>query len=47
VFAQHPYLEFLRSRRPDLPLVLEHLPLDHVPAAIERVLALAVPSGAG
>jgi sugar phosphate isomerase/epimerase len=37
VFNHGPYLEFLRTRRPDLPLLLEHLPLDHVPAAIVRV----------
>jgi len=37
VFRHRPYLEFLRTRRPDLPLVLEHLPLEHVPAAIARV----------
>jgi sugar phosphate isomerase/epimerase len=42
VFAQRPYLEFLRDRRPDLPLILEHLPLDHVAAAAARVRALAV-----
>lgn len=35
-FAQRPYLEFLRARRPDLPLIFEHLPLEHIPAAIER-----------
>jgi sugar phosphate isomerase/epimerase len=39
VFHQQPYLDFLRRRRPDLPLVLEHLPLEHVPAAIERCRA--------
>jgi sugar phosphate isomerase/epimerase len=39
VFEQRPYLDFLRRRRPDLPLVLEHLPLEHVPAAIERCRA--------
>ena len=27
VFAQRPYLEFLRDRRPDLDLIVEHLPL--------------------
>ena len=31
VFEQQPYLEFLRDRRPDLPLVLEHLALDEIP----------------
>jgi sugar phosphate isomerase/epimerase len=31
VFPQRPYLEFLRDRRPDLPIIIEHLPLDHVP----------------
>jgi sugar phosphate isomerase/epimerase len=37
VFEQRPYLEFLRRRRPDLPLILEHLPFEHVPAAAARV----------
>ncbi len=37
VFEYGPYLEFLRDRRPDLALVLEHLPLEHVPGAIETV----------
>jgi sugar phosphate isomerase/epimerase len=40
VFAQRPYLEFLRDRRPDLDLVVEHLPREHFPAVIERVTAL-------
>jgi sugar phosphate isomerase/epimerase len=39
VFVQRPFLEFLRDRRPDLPLILEHLPLEHVPGAIARVRA--------
>jgi sugar phosphate isomerase/epimerase len=39
VFRHAPYLEFLRTRRPDLPLVLEHLPLKHVPDAIARANA--------
>jgi sugar phosphate isomerase/epimerase len=41
VFPQHLYLEFLAARRPDLPLILEHLPLDHVPAACQQVRDLA------
>ena len=27
-FPQKRYLEFLRSRRPDLPILLERLPFD-------------------
>jgi sugar phosphate isomerase/epimerase len=41
VFPQGIYLEFLATRRPDLPLILEHLPLDHVPAASRRVHEVA------
>jgi sugar phosphate isomerase/epimerase len=41
VFPQHIYLEFLGARRTDLPLILEHLPLDHVPEASRRVRELA------
>ena len=41
VFSQRPYLDFLRSARPDLPLVLEHLPFDAIPAAMDRVHARA------
>jgi sugar phosphate isomerase/epimerase len=37
-FAQWGYVDFLATRRPDLPLILEHLPLEHVPAAIRRLL---------
>jgi sugar phosphate isomerase/epimerase len=40
-FDQAPYLRFLRERRPDLPLILEHLPLEAIPQAITRVQALA------
>ncbi len=36
-FSQEAYLEFLATRRPDLPLILGHLPLEHVSAAIGRV----------
>jgi sugar phosphate isomerase/epimerase len=46
-FEQAPYLDFLRERRPDLPLILEHLPLEEIPAAIERVREVAsLPLGA-
>ena len=41
VFPQRVYVEFLAERRPDLPLVLEHLPLDNVADATGRVLAAA------
>jgi sugar phosphate isomerase/epimerase len=41
VFPQSVYLKFLAERRPDLPLILEHLPLDHVPEASRRVRELA------
>jgi sugar phosphate isomerase/epimerase len=40
VFPQSVYLKFLAERRPDLPLILEHLPLDHVPEASRRVREL-------
>ncbi len=36
-FSQRPYLEFLRSRRPDLDLIAEHLPLEHVPNVRRQV----------
>jgi sugar phosphate isomerase/epimerase len=39
-FAQRPYLDFLRERRPDLPLVFDRLPLAEVPAAVARAEAL-------
>jgi hexulose-6-phosphate isomerase len=41
VFPQRPYVEFLATRRPDLPLIIEHLPLEHVPAVASRVRELA------
>ena len=40
VFAQSPYLEFLRTRRPDLDLIAEHLPLAHVPEVRRRIDAV-------
>lgn len=36
VFEFSRYFEFLRTRRPDLPIILEHLPNEHVPAAVAR-----------
>jgi sugar phosphate isomerase/epimerase len=44
VFSQLPYLEFLRMRRPDLDLVVEHLPLAHVPDVRRRIDALVLQS---
>ncbi len=41
VFPQGVYLKFLAERRPDLPLILEHLPLDHLAEASGRVRELA------
>jgi sugar phosphate isomerase/epimerase len=43
VFVQEPYVRFLATRRPDLPQILEHLPLEHVPDAIRRLERLASP----
>lgn len=40
VFPHRLYLDFLRRRRPDLPIILEHLPLDHIPMAIQRLREL-------
>jgi sugar phosphate isomerase/epimerase len=40
IFCQSPYLEFLRTRRPDLGLIAEHLPLAHVPDVRGRIDAL-------
>ena len=37
VFVQEPYFEFLQTRRPDLPLILEHLDESRIPAAMELV----------
>ncbi|CAN5286169.1 hypothetical protein BH20ACT13_BH20ACT13_07230 [soil metagenome] len=43
VFSQGPYLEFLRTRRPDLDLIAEHLPLEQLPAVRRRVEELPTP----
>ncbi len=40
IFPHRLYLDFLGTRRPDLPIILEHLPLDHIPAAIRRLREL-------
>jgi sugar phosphate isomerase/epimerase len=45
VFAQSPYLEFLRTRRPDLDLIAEHLPLAHVPEVRRRIHAVIAGGG--
>jgi sugar phosphate isomerase/epimerase len=37
IFPQGRYLRFLKEKRPDLPLIFEHLPVEHIPAAIRRV----------
>jgi sugar phosphate isomerase/epimerase len=43
-FAQRPYLEFLATRRPDLDLIAEHMPLEHVPAVRRRLDELFLPT---
>jgi len=40
VFDQAHYFGLLRTRRPDLPLILEHLPWDHLPAATKLVRSI-------
>jgi sugar phosphate isomerase/epimerase len=37
VYPHKLFLDFLRTRRPDLPLIIEHLPFDHIPAAIRLI----------
>jgi sugar phosphate isomerase/epimerase len=43
-FSQGPYLEFLRSRRPDLDLIVEHLPLEHLPLVRRRIDQILTPT---
>ena len=40
VFPQQVYMRFLRNRRPDLPIILEHLPVSHLPEAMRRFRSL-------
>ncbi len=37
VFPQRLYLDFLQHERPDLPLIVEHLSVDQLPAVLQRV----------
>jgi sugar phosphate isomerase/epimerase len=39
-FVQEPFVAFLYTRRPDLPVIVEHLPLEHVPEVVARLRAL-------
>ncbi|MCB9423370.1 MAG: sugar phosphate isomerase/epimerase [Ardenticatenaceae bacterium] len=41
VFPQERYIKFLKTQRPDLPLIFEHLPLAHMPTAVERLQTIA------
>ncbi|MEO6760392.1 MAG: sugar phosphate isomerase/epimerase [Saprospiraceae bacterium] len=40
VFPQQGYMRFLRDRRPDLPIIFEHLPEENIPGAVEKFRAL-------
>lgn len=40
VFVFRPYFDFLKSHRPDLAIILEHLPSNHIPKAIQRYHAM-------
>ncbi len=40
VFPQQAYMRFLRDRRPDLPIIVEHLPDANIPGALQRFRAL-------
>ena len=43
-FSQRPYLGFLRTRRPDLDVISEHVPLAQVPTVRRRVEELLTPA---
>lgn len=40
IFSYAPYFAFLRTERPDLPIILEHLPIEHFSAAVQRFHAV-------
>ena len=46
-FAQQPFLEFLRARRPDLDLIAEHMPLERVSAVRRRLDEVLPPTERG
>ena len=41
VFPQKVYAEFLRTRRPDLPIIIEHQPFAEIPETIRAYKAMA------
>ena len=41
VFPQQLYLDFLRRERPDLPLIIEHAPVDQIPEILQKLLVVA------
>lgn len=40
IFPQQIYMRFLRDRRPDLPVIVEHLPDANIPGALQRFRSL-------
>ncbi len=40
IFPQGLYVDFLKAERPDLPVIFEHLPFEHIPVAIQRLQAI-------
>jgi hypothetical protein len=43
-FEQGPYLDFLRRDRPDLALIVEHLPPEEVEATVALIRARLKPA---